>query len=142
MIKTIVHEKELRDVNQMRRHKRYAVDCGEMCGKIMLAKYVKILNISIGGIAFQTDKRLRIGGLYTLTLAGKTRDFVIQGTVAWSSLRECIKDSGDNVIPIYTTGMKFLNVTTNILDELNSYIADHHQNRDKASVFSSVGLAI
>ena len=131
MITAIHNEKEVRDVKQIRQDKRYAVDFIEMSGKLMLAKYVKILNISIGGIAFQTDKRLTVGGRYTLTIEGKGRDLMVQGIVAWSSLSECVKDSEDNVIPIYTAGMKFIDVANDKFNEMVSFIENPNRDSDK-----------
>ena len=140
MIKAIHNEKELRDVHQIRLHKRYTVDIREMTGKIILAKYVKILNISMGGIAFQTDRRLTIGGRYTLTIEGKGRDLMVQGIVAWSSLSECVKDSQDNVIPIYTAGMEFMDVANDKFNEMISIIEGPNRVSNKEADLFDQGL--
>ena len=48
-------------MEERRRHKRFSVDILEISGKMVLARYVKILDISIGGVSFKADRRLHIG---------------------------------------------------------------------------------
>lgn len=123
-----------------RRHKRYKVDFMEFTGKMVLAKYVKILDMSKGGIAFQTDKRLTVGGQYTLTIEGKGRVLTVKGIVAWSLLSESIRDTKDNIIPIYRAGMKFIDIANEKINEIVTFIEDHKRDSDKqVDLFSSSG---
>jgi len=59
-----------------RRHKRFRSDLMELYGKIVLAQKVEIIDISLGGVAVKTDRRLNIGREYLLKLEwkGKTLD--------------------------------------------------------------------
>jgi len=115
----------------------------EITGKMVLAKYVKILNMSIGGIAFQTDKRLTVGGRYTLTIESRGRFLTVKGIVAWSSLSESIRDTQDNIIPIYTAGMKFMDISNEKINEIVNFIEDHKRDSDKqVDLFSPSGLRL
>lgn len=49
-----------------RRHRRYKVNSTDIQGTIIFASYVKINDISIGGISLTAEKRLFIGNEYTL----------------------------------------------------------------------------
>jgi len=54
-----------------RRQKRYKVDNTNISGTIIFASYLKINDISLGGISLTTEKRLTIGNEYALKLQGK-----------------------------------------------------------------------
>jgi hypothetical protein len=115
----------------------------EITGKMVLAKYVKILDMSIGGIAFQTDKRLAVGGRYTLTIESKGRILTAQGIVAWSLLSQGIRDTQENIVPIYTAGMKFMDGTSEQVKEIANFIEDHKRESDKqVDLFSPSGLRL
>jgi hypothetical protein len=108
-----------------RKHNRYAVNVMELNGKMTLAKYVNILNISIGGVAFKTDKRMAVGSKYRLTIEGKDMVFTVTGKVVWSTLKENIKDSADNIIPIYITGMQFTDLADEKIRQITDFIEAH-----------------
>jgi Tfp pilus assembly protein PilZ len=108
-----------------RKHNRYTVNVMEINGKMTLAKYVNILNISIGGVAFKTEKRMAVGSGYRLTIEGKDMAFTVTGKVAWSTLKENIKDSVGNIIPIYITGMQFTDLADEKIREIANFIEAH-----------------
>jgi hypothetical protein len=84
-----------------------------------------IENFSIGGVAFKTDKRMAVGSKYRLTIEGKDMVFTVTGKVAWSILKENIKDSVDNIIPIYITGMQFTDLVDEKIREIADFIEAH-----------------
>jgi c-di-GMP-binding flagellar brake protein YcgR len=114
-----------------RQHKRYQVDVIEINGKIVLAKYVKILDISIAGVCLKTEKRLNIGGEYTLKMEGKGNVLTVRGTVTWVSLSESTVDSHGDIIPVYKAGMKFVDVSNEKINEILNFIEDHKRDIDK-----------
>jgi c-di-GMP-binding flagellar brake protein YcgR len=114
-----------------RQHKRYQVDVIEINGKIVLAKYVKILDISIAGVCLKTEKRLNIGGKYTLKMEGRGKVSTVRGTVTWVSLSESIVDSHGDIIPVYKAGMKFVDVSNEKINEIVNFIEDHKRDIDK-----------
>jgi len=123
-----------------RRHERYNVDTADISGKMLLAKFLKILNISIGGICFQTEKRLNLGSQYTIKLNGKGRSLDVRGVVVWSTLRECIKDARGNIVPIYTAGMKFVDIPAEKVTEIVNFIDDHRWDGDRTvDIFKASG---
>jgi c-di-GMP-binding flagellar brake protein YcgR len=114
-----------------RRHKRYEVDFIEITGKMMHAKYIKILDMSVGGIAIQTDKRLKIGGEYSITIEGKGRILNVKVIVAWSSLIKTIRDAENNIIPIYKAGLKFTDISGETVNEIVNFLEDYKRDSDK-----------
>lgn len=114
-----------------RQHKRYEVDIMEINGKMMLAKSVKILNISIGGVCLQTEKRPNVGSHYTLRIEGKGKVLTVKDTVAWALLSESSSDSGGNIVPIYKIGMKFIDVSNKKINKIVNFIVAHKRDVDK-----------
>lgn len=114
-----------------RKHNRYTVNVMEINGKMILAKYVKILNISIAGVALKTEKKMAVGSKYRLTIEGKEMAFTVTGKVAWSTLKESIKDSLGNIIPIYITGMQFTDLADEKIREITDFIEAHGEAEEK-----------
>ncbi len=56
-------------MKEKRRYKRFSVDSAEMDGNMVFAHAVKIINISIGGVALKADRKLNVGCEYTLKIA-------------------------------------------------------------------------
>ena len=114
-----------------RQHKRYRTDVMEINGKMVLAKSVKLLDISVGGVCFQTEKRLNVGGEYTLKMEGKGRVLTVKGFIVWAILSGSLADSGGNIIPIYKAGMKFIDISDEKINEIVNFIEDHKKDVDK-----------
>jgi hypothetical protein len=114
-----------------RRYKRYKVDVMEMSSKVVLAKSLKILDISIDGICLKTEKRLDVGAEYTLQIEGKGKVLTVKGTVAWALLSGSWVDSYGNVIPEYKSGMKFRDASKEKINEIVTFIEEHKRDIDK-----------
>jgi len=123
-----------------RRQKRYKVDSTNITGTIIFASYLKINDISVGGISFTTEKRLTIGNEYALKIQGKDIQLTVKGTVMWSLLSESIADSIGNVIPIFKTGIKFIDLSTVQENEIIKFIEAHKKEaEEKIDVYSLSG---
>ncbi len=111
--------------------------------RMVLAKYVKILNMSIGGVAVQTDKRMAVGGQYTLKIESKGETLNVKGVVVWSVLGKSVRDSRDNIIPLYTAGMKFTDTSPEKTGEIVNFIEAHRRDIDKeVDLYSPSGLRL
>ena len=123
-----------------RRQKRYKVDSTNICGTIVFASYLKINDISVGGISLTTEKRLTIGNEYALKLQGRDTQLTVKGTVMWSLLSESIADSIGNVIPIFKTGIQFIDLSTDQENEIIKFIEAHKKEpEEKIDVYSLSG---
>ena len=103
----------------------------EITGKMVLATYIKILDISIGGVSFKADRRLNIGREYTLKIEGKGKPLAVKGTVVRAMLTESMKDSRGNIVPVYTAGMKFTEVSGQQIKEIAAFIEKNLKDVDK-----------
>jgi len=109
-------------MQERRRYKRFSIDIMEISGKMVLATYIKILDISIGGVSFKADRRLNIGREYTLKIEGKGKPLTVKGTIMRAMLTESMKDSRGNMVPVYTAGMKFMEVSEQQIKEIAVFI--------------------
>ncbi|MEW6569859.1 MAG: PilZ domain-containing protein [Nitrospirota bacterium] len=86
----------------------------------------------------QTDKKLNMGVHHKLTIEGRGRTLKATGMVVWSQLTESRKDLLGNVIPIYTSGMKFLDLSDEKISEIAAFIEEHGKKVEKkAEVYKS-----
>ena len=127
-------------MDNTRQHRRYKVDSMDIRGTIIFASYVKINDISIGGISLTTEKRLTSGYKYTLKIQGRDTILTVKCTVMWSLLSESLRDSFGNVIPIYKTGIKFIDLSSEQEKEIMRFTEAHKKEPDeKIDVYSLSG---
>jgi len=107
-----------------RRCRRFKLNDCEVSGKMVLATEVKVIDISISGIALKANRRLNIGGDYTLKLEG-IKSISLKGTVVWCSLIETRKGLKGEIIPVYSAGMQFKDMSAERITELQSLIESH-----------------
>jgi len=107
-----------------RRYKRFKLNDREVNGKMVLATEMKVINISISGISLKANRRLNIGSDYALKLEG-IKAISLKGTVVWCSLIETWKGSQGEMIPIYSAGMQFKNMSDERTAELQYFIESH-----------------
>jgi c-di-GMP-binding flagellar brake protein YcgR len=120
-----------------RRYKRISVDFTKMNGNMIFAHAAKIINISISGTAVNADRKLNIGCEYTLTIASEDTRLTLKGVAVWSSLTESIQDVRGNVVPIYSAGLKFVDVSDEKAKEIIRFIKEHgHDTLKEAEIYS------
>jgi hypothetical protein len=67
----------------------------------------------------------------------------VKGLVVWSVLGESVKDGSDNIIPIYTAGMKFIDTSPEKTGEIVDFIEAHKRDVDKEiDLYSPSGLRL
>lgn len=108
-----------------RRHQRFTVSVMDMKCKMVFGNDVRIIDISIGGVSFKTDRKLDLDGEYTLRMEGKGKVLCLKGIVAWSSLIKGIETPGSESVPVYKTGMKFSDVSKEKMKEILAFIESH-----------------
>jgi hypothetical protein len=131
------------DMREIRRHKRFQVEIIEISGKVMLASYVNIFDISIGGVSFRVDRRVNIGSEYTLKIQGKGKELTVKGIIVRSAIVDNSRDSRGNIVPIYAAGMRFTDVSAEKLKEIAAFIESNLKDVDKqVDLYSSSGLRL
>ncbi len=105
-----------------RRYDRYRVEGLDVNAKMVFASEVKLENISVGGACILTSKNLKPNMTYLLKLDSGGIILSLGIAVVWERLIEQAKDGADNVIPVYRTGVKFMDLTTEKLVRLKDFI--------------------
>jgi len=106
-----------------RQWQRYIVDDGEIAVMVGSSDEAKVVDISTGGIAFKTEKRLDDDKQYVIKLNGKDSVLTLHGAVKWVSLNEYTKLCSQNkIIPKYTIGMEFTDLLGNTSDEVVQFL--------------------
>ncbi len=126
-------------MRERRRHERFIVGILEITGTMTFARDVKIHDISVGGVAVTVDKRLDLGGEYTLKIEGKGRALSLRGVVVWSLLSESLMDAHGNVVPVYKAGLKFVDLSQEQVSEIESFIEDHKRELGRELDLTRVG---
>jgi c-di-GMP-binding flagellar brake protein YcgR len=122
-----------------RRYKRFTLNIQEINGKMLFATQVKIIDISVGGISIKANRRLNIGSGYSLRLEGK-KTISLRGSVVWSTLGESRGKSDGEVVPIYSAGLKFTNMSAEKITELLSFIDSNK--KEEVRVFGGTRLNV
>jgi len=93
----------------------------EINGKMILADRVEIIDISLGGVALKTDRRLNVGKEYLIKLGDKGKSIDVKGIIVRCELSKIEERSNGERVSIYTAGMMFKDVSPDtIADFLNS----------------------
>jgi len=103
---------------ERRKNKRYDVEGIEGCLTFVLN--VKILNMSLDGMAVEANHMISVNKEYTIKVNHKGECLDLKGKVIWSKLYKTVVSPEGDVIPIYRAGIKFENVlsekTLSLLD--------------------------
>jgi c-di-GMP-binding flagellar brake protein YcgR len=108
-----------------RRFKRFTLKVLEIHGRMIAATEVKVVDISIGGIRLKANRRLNIGNEYALKLESVDKVISLKGVVVWSSLSDNTEGAHGEVVPIYTAGLKFTNISASQITQLLEFIEMH-----------------
>jgi hypothetical protein len=92
---------------------------------------IEVLDISVGGISFKSDLQFRPSHQYKLRLKYKDRVIPLRSEVKWSSLSGYKKYLAqdklfhNSLIPIYSTGMQFINLSDSQVTGIMQLIEEH-----------------
>jgi len=90
---------------EQRRYPRYEV--AGLGGHLVVPIHIRVINVSLGGMALETNSYLQFGRAYTLKLEGGEQSLSLTGTVAWCSLRKTTKSPDGEFLPVYRAGLRF-----------------------------------
>jgi PilZ domain-containing protein len=124
-------------MEEKRRYKRFSVHFLDIQGKILFSTNIKVLNISVGGVSFSTDKRLTKGGIYVLRLGRKESILYLEGTILWSKLNKNVPEDR-NVVHPYIFGMKFSHSSDTQLREIERFIKENFIDYQRMESFAPV----
>jgi len=126
-----------------RMHPRFTADILDMHGKSSYAGNVRILDMSITGIALKTLRNLEAGSECILQIKGEDKALNAKAVVVWSSPAGDIRTPKGNTLPTYKIGMKFVDTSDEKTKEVADFIAQNRREEDKkADVFALSGLRV
>lgn len=110
-------------MTERRRYPRFTVE--NIHGRLIAESEVDILNMSISGAAIKVERRLTMGAHYNLKLDRDGSVITVGTEVVWSVLTEFRKGDEGEEVPVYSAGLKFLDVLTPRITELLAFIDAH-----------------
>lgn len=110
-------------MDERRRYPRFTVE--NIHGRLIAESEVDILNMSISGAAIKVERRLTMGAHYNLKLDRDGTVLTVETEVVWSVLTEFRKGEEGEEVPVYSAGLKFVDVLTPRIAELLSFIDEH-----------------
>jgi len=108
-------------IKERRRHPRHPVN--DVKGTLHVSTGARIINMSVTGLAVETDMQMRVGRSYSLTLRHGA-DFVLKlaGTVVWCHLRGVRKTESGETQSVYHAGFRFDDTLTEKAEELTRFL--------------------
>ncbi|GAB4390664.1 MAG: hypothetical protein Kow0025_24270 [Thermodesulfovibrionales bacterium] len=98
-------------------------------GHILFSYDTEVLNISIGGAALTSDRKLDVGTGLRLELDGSGEHMVLDGIVAWCLKRDAMGGHSPRGGG-FRVGMQFTNILPEKVNELVSFIERHKKNEE------------
>jgi hypothetical protein len=108
---------------ERRRWPRLSVE--NIHGRLMTTSEVEILNMSISGAAIKLERRLTMGRHYNLRLEQDGHPLSVETEVVWSVLSEFRRGEDGDEGPVYSVGLKFVDMLTPRIQALLSFIDEH-----------------
>ena len=126
------------NTQEQRKYPRYKADGIGVHSNMILASYLKIIDVSFGGMSFEADRRLNMGKKYSLTIKTQGVLATVKGVVVWCSLTKNTKNIKGDIIPIYKCGMEFTDIEPteiqHIIDSVDSQNKELDAEAEKAYV--------
>lgn len=116
-----------------RRFQRYEVEGME--GSFVFSLDVRVLNLSVAGMAVETSGRLNVGRRYEFKLHDGVHEITVPGRVAWCVLGRTRRSPHGDVTPVYKAGVQFDEILTDKAENLVRLIEDNAAVRLEKRVF-------
>jgi c-di-GMP-binding flagellar brake protein YcgR len=110
-------------LGERRKHKRYDVE--GVRGNVHYLSDLNIMNISVDGAAIETTKRLEVNREYRFKIDYKGTPLCVKGLVVWSQLIYSEKKQSGELIPVYRSGVKFIDIMDKKANTLLSFIEEN-----------------
>jgi Tfp pilus assembly protein PilZ len=128
-----IEDQAFMNIKDKRRFKRLNIKNLNIHGKMAFDNYIRILDMSLGGLLMETDKNWNIGEEYILHVEYDGKQWPIKGYIIWSVLKE--GKNNENSAPMYRAGMK-LTSALNEIQELLKFIRLRLKHGEKNEYFS------
>ena len=110
-----------------RQQERYKLTLIDTHTKLVFANDVRILDMSLSGVSLNADRRMNIGCNYMITIEDEGRVLNIKGKVIWSLLSGYKENTRGEIVPIYTAGMNFTDISIEKQKDIEDFIERHRE---------------
>jgi len=114
-----IEDQTFMNIKDKRRYKRLNIRNLNVNCKMPFAAWIEIVDMSLGGLLIETDRKLNINEEYVLHVECDGKLWPMKGYIVWSTVKELKHDDQGNTTPIYIAGMKLTNASDEINDLLN-----------------------
>ena len=128
-----IEDETFMHIKDKRRYKRLNIKHLNMRGRMAFDNYIKILDMSFGGLLIETDKNWNIGEEYILHVEYDGKQWPIRGYFVWSVLQE--RKDNEHSVTMYRAGMK-LTSPLHEIHELLKFIRLRLKRGEKNEYFS------
>ena len=111
------------DPTQKRRYRRYEVH--DLYGSLLYRVEVKVLNLSLTGMAVEATQQLKLGRHHAVRLGQVEAAIELDATVRWCRLIGTRKGSGPEASPVYLAGLTFDGMVTEKAQEVMEFMKEH-----------------
>jgi Tfp pilus assembly protein PilZ len=117
-------------MRNMRKHKRFKLHLLDLSSKMSLVGKVKLIDISLGGVAIKADRKLNIGKECLMMLGYEGKHINVKGIVVRSELSGIEEKADGETITIYSVGISFKDESAGTVKEF----LDSIENNKKTQV--------
>ena len=122
---------------------RFTADILDMHGKSSYASNVRVLDMSVSGIALKTLTNMEAGSKCVLQIKGEEKTLIANAAVVWSSPSGTIKTPKGHLLPAYKIGIRFTDTSDEKAREIADFIEKHKKAEDRqADLFALSGLRV
>ncbi len=108
---------------ERRQFERHSVE--SVHGILLSSIDARIVNISLEGVAVETNDYLQVGREYSLRLNRGDETLPLQGKIAWCSLVRTTKDEAEEVLPVYRAGIHFEQVMSDTAKRIYEFLEEN-----------------
>lgn len=108
---------------QKRTHRRYQVR--NLRGSLLFRLDVTVLNLSMSGIAVETNRQLKLGKVYSVKLGGESDLVEVEATVRWCHLVGLRRTVDGEMASVYKAGLTFEELFTGKTAKLLEFMQEH-----------------
>jgi hypothetical protein len=106
-----------------RAHRRYEVH--DLHGSLLFRIEVKVLNLSLSGMAVETTQQIKLGKIYSVTLGSAQDSVDVDGVVKWCHLVKTRAGPKGEPVNVYHVGITFDGTLTDKASRLLSFMQGH-----------------
>lgn len=108
---------------QKRRYRRYEVH--DLYGSLLYRVEVKVLNLSLIGMAVEATQQLKLGRLHSVMLGQGDSTISVDATVRWCRLVGTRKGASGEPVTIYLAGLTFDGMVTEKAQDVMEFLKEH-----------------